>query len=126
LRELERPGAEKSAIAVVWSRSRTVTLRGELDAETVLEAERAVRAAERTCDDLVLDLSDLTFLDSAGLNLIFDTAHRVRDRGGRVTVRATHRLVRRVLRMMFVDELVDVEPALTAADDRDGPTVLPL
>ena len=106
--------------------SGTVVLSGEIDVNSLVDAERQVRAAARDHRDLVLDLRAATLLDSRALNLIADTAHRARERGGKVRVLVTRPIIRRVLRMMFFEELVEVVPPLTAADDRDGPTVLPL
>ena len=137
LRELERRSAlatKASAAATTHHRLRsigpddvrTVVLEGEIDISRAEEFARALAAAERRTTELVLDLRAVTLLDSTAINVITDTAHRLAERNGRVTVLTSHPLVRRVLRMMFVDELVDVQPAFTAADDRDGPTVLPL
>jgi anti-anti-sigma factor len=111
----------RARMRVVPADTRTVVLEGEIDVSRVIEAERVIRSAEREAGHLVLDLRAVSLLDSTALNLISDTAHRARERDARVTVMVDHPLVRRVLRMMFFDELVDVQPPLNAADDRDGP-----
>jgi len=137
LREMERRSAplNKANVAATTHHQlrsiapgavRTVALDGEVDISRSEEFARAMASAERRTRDLVVDLRTVTLLDSTAINVISDTAHRLSERDGRVTVLATHPLVRRVLRMMFVDEIVDVQPSFTAADDRDGPTVLPL
>lgn len=104
----------------------TAVLRGDLDITTVPEARRSVQAAEADADRLIVDLRSVGFLDSAGVNLVFDIALRARRRGSRITLLASDPQVRRVLRMTFIDEVADVEPPLGPAEDRDGPTVLPL
>src|SRR6478735_12305306 len=62
LRELERQKSRDVPVPVVWSRKRTVALHGEVDVAGAAVAERAIRAAERRCDDLVVDLRDVTLL----------------------------------------------------------------
>jgi anti-anti-sigma factor len=47
---------------------RLVTVRGELDAETVPLLHSAVHALVEQPGDVTIDLGDLTFVDSAGLN----------------------------------------------------------
>lgn len=106
--------------------SGTAVLRGEIDSTRIADIRRAVRAVEGTADHLVLDLRGVTLLDSSGINLVFDTALRARRRGRRVTLLVTNPLIRRVLRMMFVEEVADVRPPFDVEDDREGPTVLPL
>lgn len=136
LRELERRPARRTSSgsrtgdrllrAVVGVDAGTVVFGGEIDISRSEDLATALATAELTAVDLTLDLRTATLLDSTAVNVITDAARRTRERGGRVTVLAPHRLVRRVLRMTFADELVDVRPPFVAADDRDGPTVLPL
>jgi anti-anti-sigma factor len=64
-----------------------VIVRGELDMETGPRAEEELRRAEaggpRT---LVLDLREVTFFDSTGLQLVLDADVRARVDGRRLTV----------------------------------------
>src|SRR4051794_27521893 len=59
-----------------------VVIRGELDMETGPRAEEELRRAE---DDqppvLVLDLREVTFFDSTGLQLVLDADVRAREEG---------------------------------------------
>jgi anti-sigma B factor antagonist len=51
--------------------SRRLVLRGELDLAT---APRLVQALAATGDDVVLDLRDLTFMDSTGVRVLLEAA----------------------------------------------------
>jgi anti-sigma B factor antagonist len=47
-----------------------VALAGELDMSTAPELEEAIRSCAEAADELILDLSGLTFMDSSGLRAI--------------------------------------------------------
>ena len=59
-----------------------VTIRGELDMETGPRAEEIIRGAEAGCPaKLVLDLREVSFFDSTGLQLVLDADVRAREEG---------------------------------------------
>ena len=65
-----------------------VVLEGELDIATVDDAQRRVAAAERRAPSLlVIDLSNLTFVDSSGVRVLLVADDRARAAGRRVAVR---------------------------------------
>jgi anti-anti-sigma factor len=53
-----------------------LTLIGELDLATAPQVEEAVRGMLAGTRDLVVDLSELTFIDSSGLRLFIDLSDR--------------------------------------------------
>jgi anti-anti-sigma factor len=55
---------------VVSSATRTLILTGELDMSGAAHLEEAILAAVADVSGLTLDLSQLTFMDSTGLNVI--------------------------------------------------------
>ena len=63
-----------------------VRLAGDLDLATAWWLERALRDAQAEAGQVVLDLSDLTFLDCSGIRVILDAAERARREGHRLTV----------------------------------------
>jgi anti-sigma B factor antagonist len=84
-------------------------LRGELDLSTASKAEEELRRAEAGEPDLlVLDLSELTFLDSTGLRLIVTADHRAREQGRRVAVVKGPETVQRVFAITRLDERLDM------------------
>ena len=58
----------------------------ELDIASAPQLERMLRRAELSARLVVLDLRELTFMDSFGLRLIADSSHRARRTGRRLLV----------------------------------------
>lgn len=84
---------------------------GEVDMNTVGLFEDALG---RACDEaapsapVVADLSDVTFLSSAGLTVLLDIHHRCRDQGTPLCVKIGHRTVARALEITGVDQILDL------------------
>jgi anti-anti-sigma factor len=57
---------------------------------------------------LVIDLSDVTFMDSSGLGLIVAVHNLQKRHGGVVVLTGPQRVVRRVLAISGLDRVVDV------------------
>jgi anti-anti-sigma factor len=69
--EADMPGAEFEVLSVGSDGQHALVLRGELDLSVVSQLEGAIDAACEGSDrDIVLDLSQLTFIDSAGIRAI--------------------------------------------------------
>jgi stage II sporulation protein AA (anti-sigma F factor antagonist) len=83
-------------------------LRGELDAATVGQLERSLTELPTPLGKLVLDLHELSFVDSLGLNMLFRGREWARSHG--VVVRVTRAPV-------HVQRLI----ALAALDGTFGP-----
>ena len=61
-----------------------VAFRGELDAATCAQLDSEFAAAlDSDCEEIVLDLSELAFLDSSGLRSILRARTHARDAGKR-------------------------------------------
>lgn len=87
----------------------TVWLRGELDLSGVDRARQAIEEAEASeAQLLVLDLSELDFVDSTGLEVMLRAARRARDEGRRLIVQRPSRYVRRLLAMTAIDQSLDI------------------
>jgi anti-sigma B factor antagonist len=87
----------------------TVALRGELDLSGVDRARRAIEEAEASdAPLLVLDLSELDFVDSTGLEVMLRAARRAHDEGRRLIVQRPSRYVRRLLELTAIDQTLDV------------------
>lgn len=85
----------------------TLVLRGELDSSNVNVLERevaAVLAAQPA--RVVFDVSELAFIDSAGLAVLVTTAGRV----AHVAVRNPSPILRRVLAATGLIDLLGIEP----------------
>jgi len=86
-----------------------VRFEGELDLTTVPNAEEFVTNIERehTPEMLVLDLSDLRFLDSSGLRFILTVDSRARKEGRRLKIVPGPEAVHRVFRIALLDKRLE-------------------
>jgi anti-anti-sigma factor len=76
-------------------------LRGELDMNGVLETERAVHeAAARAGHRLVIDLTDLSFMDLFGARALLRVASEETTPGREVVIANPHRHVRRLFELI--------------------------
>jgi anti-sigma B factor antagonist len=100
---------------------KVVAVRGELDfdeapaLETVLAELRA--EGER---ELVVDLSELMFIDSSGISVLVGAARAATAEQGTLVVAAPTPHVQRVFDIVSLSELVAVEPGLEGALQRIG------
>ena len=86
-----------------------VAVAGEIDVATVHTVRRELDGvAWSGFDDVVLDLSDATFIDSCGIVLIIRRARMAARRGHRFRVRAGGPPISRVLRLSGVHDVVEV------------------
>lgn len=104
--------------------SRVLAPVGELDAINVAEFRDDLRARAGE-GDVVIDLSAVTFVDSAGLGAIIHGLRTARAAGHATVVVVTRTSIRRLLTMTGVDRLTpvvdsleDASPALTPASYR--------
>lgn len=89
-------------------------LAGELDLYSATTLDDAVVAAEgEKWPCVCLDLSELAFLDSAGLRVLMRTQARAQQDGRRLVFRPGPESVQRIFRLTRLDEKLewDAEPA---------------
>jgi anti-sigma B factor antagonist len=98
-----------------------VRLTGELDVLTVPAAKAEIRRAlEGERRPLVIDLSDVSFMDSAGLSLLLFSARQCRSRQERVALAGLNGRVRQTLSITGLLHLFSVYPTPTEALDALG------
>ena len=97
---------------------------GEIDLSNVDEIREAVtEAVDHDGLGLVLDLSGTTYLDSTGVRLLFELAHRMQTRRRHLRLVVTDQaLVRRVIVLTQLEDRVPIDTsvadALAALEDR--------
>ena len=92
-----------------------VSLAGEADAFAAPSAERDLdRALARGARVVVVDLTDLTFIDSTMLGVLVATGRRLRADGGQLAVVCPDEQIRRLFDMTRISELVSVLPSIRA------------
>jgi stage II sporulation protein AA (anti-sigma F factor antagonist) len=85
----------------------TIALAGEMDLANAADVERELVRAEATNPArLVIDLSELTFMDSTGIRLLITAHARSRTDGDRLVLIRPPARVLRVLTIAGVDELL--------------------
>ena len=105
----------------------TIGLDGELDLATAPALERLLREVERDrWPTVVLDLRQLSFIDSSGIRALLTANDRIGRRDGRMFVRHPSRAVRRTLAAIGADSILDVvdgvdEPTSVALSSRPHP-----
>lgn len=103
-----------------------VELSGDLDIASVddFSARLAIVTAESPAH-VVLELSQLQFIDSSGLNSLVVAAREIEGKGGSMAVAAPSTYVARVFDLVRLDESVQiaasVEEALTTREATAGP-----
>ena len=87
-------------------------LAGDLDLATAGQVRGCLRDVLDTgaVRRLVLDLSGLDFLDVTGLNVIVDAQQVLAADRGTLALRSPRPMVVRMLKLLALDEVVEVEP----------------
>jgi anti-anti-sigma factor len=90
---------------------------GEVDLSNAASiTERLLAAIPNTATTLVLDLSGTSYLDSSGVRMIFDLAHRLRNRRqGLELVVPDDSTIKRVLLLTEVEQIVPMSASVEAA-----------
>ncbi|MFG3547339.1 STAS domain-containing protein [Streptomyces sp. NPDC047725] len=92
-----------------------VTLAGEVDLDGSGQLGDVLLSCVRTAPGTVVDLSEVGFLDSSGINVLI-SAHRAAEaRGVRLRLAAPRRAVLRVLQLVGVDTLIPCHPTVEEA-----------
>jgi anti-sigma B factor antagonist len=89
--------------------SLTITVSGEIDLSMADDLDAAIRAAEDTqMGQIVVDMSDLAFLDSTGLSVLLKASVRSREDGNRISfVPSKHETVTRLIALTGTGEMFE-------------------
>ena len=93
-----------------------LTVRGEVDVSTAPELrERLMLLAERGCTTAVVDLSDVSFVDSTALGVLVSGVKRLRSAGGELNLVITQPHITKVFDITGLTEVFSIYPTLDAA-----------
>ena len=96
-----------------WS---VVDVGGEIDVFTAPKLrEHLVGVIEGGSSHLVVDLLDVSFMDSTGLGVLVGALRRVRETGGELVLVCAEGAVRRVLGITGLDQLFPVRSSVAEA-----------
>ncbi|MGW4379726.1 STAS domain-containing protein [Kitasatospora sp. NPDC004531] len=88
----------------------TVQVNGEIDLDTVPSLRRALAAAIDSHREVVLDLSEVTFMDCAGLGALVRARNQADRCGARLVLRGAGRRVVRLLELTGLHRCLTAEP----------------
>ncbi|MCU1429485.1 MAG: putative anti-sigma factor antagonist [Actinomycetia bacterium] len=92
-------------------RSAIVRIEGEVEFATAPRLRATLLdLAHQGALPVILDLSEVSFLDSAGISLLIQAKKRLANGGSDLVLRAPQRNVRRVLEISGVTELFSIQP----------------
>ncbi|MEU9079558.1 STAS domain-containing protein [Kitasatospora sp. NPDC004745] len=83
---------------------------GEIDLDTAPSLRRALAAALESHREVVLDLSEVTFMDCAGLGALVRARNQADRCGGRLSLRGARHRVARLLELTGLHRRLAVEP----------------
>jgi anti-anti-sigma factor len=92
-------------------------VQGEVDLSNCLELDAAIRRAENAEPAaIIIDLRDVTFMDSTGIGTLFDADSRARQAGRRLLLVRPREPVARVFRLTLLDDHFEFIEDLNAID----------
>jgi len=99
-----------------YKRVAAVQPKGRVDSNTAPELEQAlVKLQSEGRTHLVLDLSEVEFLSSAGLRVMVSTMKNLRKIGGDLVIASPNSRVREVLRLAGLDTVFSIHETREAA-----------
>ncbi|MEU6388046.1 STAS domain-containing protein [Streptomyces sp. NPDC046939] len=113
----DRTAADRLRVATTTrGDARVITVSGEIDHESGPPLrEAAVDALAGRVPRLVVDLSAVTFMDSAGLNILLRAHRRAHDAGGWLRLAGVSANVLRILQIVGMDSVMELYPDVEAA-----------
>jgi anti-sigma B factor antagonist len=91
-------------------------VKGEIDLSTAPRLrERIVELVEGGSYNIVVNLSDVPFMDSTGLGVLVGSLKRVRERDGTLALAGVARPVQRVLSLTGMDKVFPIHPTVDEA-----------
>ncbi|MET1072878.1 MAG: STAS domain-containing protein [Umezawaea sp.] len=95
---------------------KVVVVSGELDAETVPTlADHLERAAPEPAGRVVVDLADLSFMDSTGLALMVDWHRRFKAAGGHLRLASLRPAVHKLFRLTDLTAVMSIHDSVGQA-----------
>jgi anti-sigma B factor antagonist len=92
-----------------------LSVAGEVDAYTAAALQTAITEQVSTGVALVLDLSEVGFIDSTGLRVFVEALRAVREAEGTLTLVTENEQTLKLLRITALDTVFEVRPSVAAA-----------
>jgi anti-sigma B factor antagonist len=94
----------------------TVTVAGDVDLLTAPHLASALQQTQERKQAVLLDLSEVDFLGSAGLSVLVEAARRTDDSRGRLAVLVTRHAVRRAIEVTGLDAALHIFETTSEAE----------
>ncbi|MFF4021146.1 STAS domain-containing protein [Streptomyces sp. NPDC001843] len=94
---------------------RVITVAGEIDHDTVELLRQALDAPYLPQPCIVIDMHQVTFMDSTGINVLITAYRTLAEAGGWIRLAAPTEAVMRTLQIVGVDTLIDCRETLRDA-----------
>ena len=93
-----------------------LTVEGEVDAHTAPQLKSAIGAVmDQGANDVVIDLDQVSFMDSTGLGVLVGALKRLREQGGELRIVCSRRPILRVLEITGLDKVIPLYSGLAEA-----------
>jgi len=90
-----------------------VTIKGRLDADSALEAEKTVEnALDGNVDRMLFDLGALDYLSSAGLRVLLSAAKEIKRRDGKIVLCSLTEFVKEIFEVSGFESLIPIEDSV--------------
>jgi anti-sigma B factor antagonist len=97
-------------------RSEVLSLKGEIDLHVSPSVTASLNAmVEKKPRRLVVDLSDVTYIDSAGLAALIEAMQKVEGYGGKFLLAGLQETVRSIFEISRLDQVFQIFPNVDAA-----------
>ena len=97
--------------------TRHVRLSGSCDLATAPALRQTLHAlTPPEVHDVLLDVTELDFIDSTGLGVVLGAMRRLREGGGSLAIAGASGIVRRVLEITDLDKVIPLVDGATAPD----------
>ncbi|MET8767405.1 STAS domain-containing protein [Streptomyces sp. NPDC004658] len=104
-----------SVTATATDGIRVLTLAGEIDHHTGDTLRQALGTSHTPRPRIVVDLHQVTFMDSSGINILIAAHQALSEAGGWLRLAAVGASVRRTLSLVGVDAVIDCRETLRQA-----------
>jgi stage II sporulation protein AA (anti-sigma F factor antagonist) len=113
--QTDEPAGRLSVVATATDGIRVLTLAGEIDHHTGKQLRDALDVTGTPRPRVVVDLRQVTFMDSSGINILIAAHQATTTAGGWLRLAGPTGGVLRTVQLIGIDALIDCHPTLQEA-----------
>ncbi|WP_089854062.1 STAS domain-containing protein [Halolactibacillus miurensis] len=106
------------SIDVVETDNQTVlTVKGEIDAYTApLLKEKLLPATAKETEKIIVDLNDVTYMDSTGLGVFISALKSAKEHGSTLTLVNLQERVHRLFKITSLDSIIEIDTTIRGGE----------